>query len=67
MKKFIRIISSKTVLGGVAATAGWLASLPVIDIKHVLMGAGTLLAIIGGRDALHEVTDAVKENTDVSR
>lgn len=46
------ILKSKTVWGTVTLISGWLATLPVIDLKHIAMGLGGLLATIGARDAL---------------
>lgn len=57
--RFLRLLGSKTVIGTAAAVLSYLASLPVIDVKHAVGGAGVLLASAGVRDALHKVTDAI--------
>lgn len=51
---WVKLLTSKTVLGGAGAVLTWLSTLPVIDVKHVLGGASTLLAIIGVRDAIEK-------------
>jgi hypothetical protein len=61
MNNILRLLTSKTVLGSVGMVGTWLASLPVIDWKHVLGGASAVLATAGVRDALHQVTDAVNK------
>jgi hypothetical protein len=61
METFIRLLTSKTVLGAAGGILTWLSTLPVIDVKHVLGGASALLAIAGVRDALHQVVDAVSK------
>lgn len=59
MNRFIRLLGSKTVIGTVGMVCTWLASLPVIDVKHVVGGASAVVAAGGLRDALHKVTDAI--------
>lgn len=44
-------LKSKTFWGTAAVVAGWMSSLPVLDIKHAVMGLGGLLAALGLRDA----------------
>lgn len=51
---WVKLLTSKTVLGTTGAILSWLATLPVIDLKHVLGGASTLLAVIGVRDAIEK-------------
>ena len=50
--KFVRFLTSKTVLGAVAAAAGYLASVPVVDVWAVVQAAGVVFAAIGARDAI---------------
>lgn len=66
MSNLLRLLGSKTVIGTAAAVLGWLATLPVIDVKHVVGGLGVVVTSAGVRDALHQVTDAITANTAVT-
>ncbi len=63
MNNVLRLLGSKTVIGTAGAVLAWLASLPVIDVKHVVGGAAVVLTSAGVRDSLHKVTDAIQAQT----
>lgn len=60
MNKLIRLLGSKTVIGAAGACLTWLASLPVIDVKHVVGAISITTVAAGVRDALHKIEEASK-------
>lgn len=50
--KLFRILTSKTVLGAIAAAAGYLAAAPAVDVWAIVQAAGVVLGAIGARDAI---------------
>jgi hypothetical protein len=59
VNRFLKLVTSKTVLGAAGGVASWLATLPVIDAKHVIGGASAVLGVAGVRDAIDKAAEMI--------
>lgn len=62
MNKFLKLITSKTVLGAAGGVVSWLATLPVVDAKHVIGGASAVLGVAGVRDAIDKAASLIAKS-----